>query len=127
MTTLYILQNQLGYYLKKTTNKQSVEWVDGQEPNALFRSVHKDEALNMLVEVNSQHVELRISIKEYPAGPKNHPAIPADDLPPPLPKEAPETDQAQDTLFTTEENGQNEENHSQPLNNTEPASTVVGI
>lgn len=85
MTTLYILQNQHGYYLKK--NSPEAEWVDGQDLGAIFRTIHKDEAVNMLFETNSQNVELRISIKEYEANAKKHPLIPADELPPPLPKE----------------------------------------
>ncbi len=86
MSTLYILQNQSGYYLKKSPANTPAEWVDGQEPNTLFRTMHKDEAVNMLFETNSQNVELRITIKEYEANKKKLPIIPPDDLPPPLPK-----------------------------------------
>lgn len=103
MSALYILQNQHGYYLKKTNSKQDVSWVDGQDANLLFRSAHKDEALNMLIEVNSQHIDLRIIIKDYPANPKNHPLIPADELPPPLPKEGTETTQDSLPLSTDSE------------------------
>jgi hypothetical protein len=87
MATLYILQNQHGYFLKKSTPNNLKEWTDGREPQVLFRTIHKDEALNMLVETNSQAVDLRISIKEYPSNPKNHPFIPTEELPPPLVQE----------------------------------------
>ncbi len=87
MSNLYILQNQQGYYLKKMGADKTLEWVDGQEPNQLFRTIHKDEAVNMMCETNSQDVELRMTIKEYPAHAKKYPIIPIDDLPPPLAKQ----------------------------------------
>lgn len=86
MSTLYVLQNQDGYFLKKVGADKSKEWVDGQDAGQLFRTVHKDEALNMLVETNSQNVELRISVEAYDSNGKNHPIIPSEALPPPLPK-----------------------------------------
>ena len=94
MSTLYILQNQHGYYLrkksqdKKTPNAKVSEWVDGQDLSLLFRTIHKDEAINMQFEVNTQDIDLRITIKEYPANTRNYPDIPQDDLPPPLPKQS---------------------------------------
>ncbi len=88
MNVLYILQNQHGYFLGKHKNNGAT-WLDGREPNQLFNALHKDEAVNMLFEVNSQDVDLRISIKEYEMNTKKHPVIPEDDLPPPLPKEVP--------------------------------------
>lgn len=92
MSTLFTLQNQHGYFLKKVGADKQKEWVDGQEPQQLFRTIHKDEAVNMLVETNAQDVELRIQVKEYENNGKNQPIIPADDLPPPLPKDAPVAD-----------------------------------
>ena len=95
MTTLYTLQNQYGYFLqKKSTEQKSADkistslymWGDGQELNKLFRTTHKDEAINMMFEAGSQDVALRISIKEYPANTKGLPTIPTDDMPAPLPK-----------------------------------------
>lgn len=87
MSSLYVLQSQHGYFLKKVGADKNKEWIDGQEPGQLFRTIHKDEALNMLVETNSQNIELRISIKEYESNGKNHPIIPSEELPPPLPKQ----------------------------------------
>ena len=90
MATLYTLQNQHGYFLQKKSadkiSKASHLWGDGQELNKVFRTTHKDEAINMMFEAGSQDVALRISIKEYPANAKGLPTIPADDLPAPLPK-----------------------------------------
>jgi hypothetical protein len=90
MNTLYILQNQHGYFLQKIitdkTAKTRYIWGDGQELNKTFRTRHKDEAINMMFESGSQNVALRISIQEYPANAKGLPTIPTDDLPAPLPK-----------------------------------------
>ena len=102
MSTYYLLQNQQGYFLggkglnskglnSKNSGKNKIErhyeWLDGQEAQALFRSTHKDEAINLQFEVNSQDVELRIFIKEYAMNSKGLPDIPSEDLPPPLPKQ----------------------------------------
>jgi hypothetical protein len=109
MTTLYTLQNQHGYFLQKKSadktmgkgatdkgasnkgatdkaSKSSYMWGDGQELNKVFRTTHKDEAINMMFEAGSQDVALRIAIKEYPANNKSLPTIPTDDLPVPLAK-----------------------------------------
>ncbi|ODS24142.1 hypothetical protein AB835_05275 [Candidatus Endobugula sertula] len=96
MSTLYILQNQHGYFLRKksqgrenldekvTGHNRTSEWVDGQDLRLLFRTIHKDEAINRQFEVSAQDVDLRISIKEYPINAHKHPNIPQDRLPPPL-------------------------------------------
>jgi len=98
MNILYILQNQEGYFLGnkgllgRGSSKSGVtkehEWVDGREAGTIFRTEHKDEAVNMRVEINSQDVEVRMSIKEVASTLKRHPVIMSEDLPPPLPKNA---------------------------------------
>jgi hypothetical protein len=117
MTTLYILQNQHGYFLQKKgldkknsdkSNKKSADktsktshiWGDGQELGKVFRTTHKDEAINMMFEAGSQDVELRISIKEYLANTKGLPTIPADDLPAPLPKIVVDADNINESMET---------------------------
>jgi len=74
---MFILQNQDGYFLSK-----SGDWVDGREPNTLFRTLFKDEALNQLFESNSQDHSLRITIFTCEANTKKQPVIPEDQLPP---------------------------------------------
>jgi hypothetical protein len=95
MNTLYILQNQHGYFLQKVvadkTAKTHYIWGDGQELNKTFRTLHKDEAINMMFESGSQNVDLRIIIREYPANTKGLPIIPAEDMPAPLPSPVIET------------------------------------
>lgn len=94
MTILYVLQNQQGYFLgkenlaKNTSQKEPI-WLDGRDPNMLFRTSHKDEVTNVLLETNFKDSELRLLVKAYEANPKNHPIIPAADLPPPLAKNTP--------------------------------------
>ncbi|MGS2718587.1 hypothetical protein ACVBE9_10470 [Eionea flava] len=101
-TTLYVLQNQQGHFLQKAntdkTNKTAYTWGDGTELNKVFRTTHKDEAINMMFESGSQNVELRISILTYPSNPKGLPIIPTDDMPTPIPVFiAPNTDENPDS------------------------------
>lgn len=99
MNTLFVLQNQHGYFLgskglSKSSGKSATghEWVDGQDLGALFRTAHKDEAVNMQFEVNAYDVNLRLSIKAYEANTKRQPVIPSEELPPPLPKHTPDVE-----------------------------------
>lgn len=123
MNTLYILQNQHGYFLGK--NK---EWLDGREANALFRSIHKDEAINMMFEVNTQDVELRISIKECEANAKKIPTIPLDELPPPLPKDEISDEPAQaasDKLFDKVDNVNTDNTHRPDSKESDPLAADI--
>lgn len=54
MTTVFVIQNQHGHYL----NKQ-LEWVDGHDKRTLYRTVHRDEAINVVFEQSSKNIELR--------------------------------------------------------------------
>lgn len=74
---MYILHNQDGYFLTK-----SGDWADGREVGTLYRTLHKDEAINQLFEVNSKDYSLRISLLKCDANSKKQPLIPADKLPP---------------------------------------------
>jgi len=74
---MYILHNQDGYFLTK-----SGDWADGRELATLYKTIHKDEAINQLFEVNSKDYNLRISLLECEVNSKKQPLIPADKLPP---------------------------------------------
>ena len=52
--TIFILQNQHQQYLEK-----SLEWNNEADPNQLFKTPHKDVALNQLMELNSKDILLR--------------------------------------------------------------------
>lgn len=94
---MFILQNQDGYFLSK-----SGEWLDGREPTSLFRTLHRDEAVNQLFEINSQDYSLRITIVSCEQTPKKLPIIPDELLPPPLPKETEATDVANPEQYSDE-------------------------
>lgn len=57
MTTVFIIQNHDQTYLTKQG-----EWVDGSEASALFRTAHKDEAINMKVEQSVRNPLLRLNV-----------------------------------------------------------------
>ena len=80
MTTVFLLQNQD----KLLLNKHG-EWVDGREAGGLYRAVHRDEAVNQMVEVNARDYTLRIQVLECRLNQRGNPCIDADDLPPPMP------------------------------------------
>ncbi len=94
---MYILQNQEGYFLSK-----SGEWTDGREASQLFRTLHRDEAVNQLFEVNSRDFSLRITLLECEATSKNLPIITEDQLPPPLPIVEDPQNETHDSSATTE-------------------------
>ncbi len=77
MSCYYILQNQDHYFFGKDKS-----WVDGRDNNALFKTAHKDEALNQLFEANSRDVTLRIQVIACDIDPKGRPLVPDDILPP---------------------------------------------
>ncbi|MFL0800895.1 MAG: hypothetical protein K6L80_10630 [Agarilytica sp.] len=57
MSIVYLLQNQHDQYLSKAG-----EWLEGDAASALYRTEHKDEAINRKVEFTVKNVALRISI-----------------------------------------------------------------
>lgn len=80
---MYILHNQDGYFLTK-----SGDWSDGRELTPLFKTIHKDEAINQLFETNSKDYNLRLSLLECEINSKKMPLIPNEKLPPVLQKPA---------------------------------------
>ena len=77
MTTVFLLQNQDKLFLDKHG-----DWVDGRDAGSLFRSPHRDEAVNQMVEVNARDYSLRIALLECPLSERGWPQIDAADLPP---------------------------------------------
>lgn len=57
MTDLYILQNREGLFLGKQK-----DWLDGRDRGALYKTPHRDEAINLKVEVSAKDFEQRITI-----------------------------------------------------------------
>lgn len=54
MKTVFVIRNQNGHYLGRHG-----EWLDGSHVPALFRTEHRDVAVNELVEVNLRDFDLR--------------------------------------------------------------------
>ncbi len=85
LNPVYLLQNQDRLFLGK-----SQAWLDGRDLGALFRTPHKDEAVNQRVEVSARDYNQRIQLVLCPLNERGQPVIDPDILPPPLPK-APKT------------------------------------
>lgn len=76
MNKVFLLQNQNKQLLGKNG-----EWLDGRNPVALYRSLHRDEAINQQFEMGSKDYNLRIQLLLCDTTPKKQPIIAADDLP----------------------------------------------
>jgi len=59
MSKLYLIVDQYNHFLEK-----SGEWTDTLRTNQVYRTIHKDEALNELLELNAKHIEFRLRIIE---------------------------------------------------------------
>lgn len=70
MSEVYIIRNQDHLYLNKHG-----EWVDGSDSHTLFRTSHRDEALNMKVELSVRHPQLRLSLVTGALDEKGHLAV----------------------------------------------------
>lgn len=81
MSQTFILQNQDKHFFGK--NK---EWVDGYDTNALFKTIHKDEAINQMVEISSKDYKQRVKVIACDLDEKGLPIIKSDIMPAPLPK-----------------------------------------
>lgn len=81
MNDIFILQNQANLFLGKQK-----DWLDGRDLGSLFKTLHKDEAINQMVEVSSKDYTQRIKILTCQANDKGLPIIAEELLPPPLPK-----------------------------------------
>ncbi|WP_027328220.1 hypothetical protein [Marinimicrobium agarilyticum] len=96
MTELYILRNQQGYFLGKQK-----DWLDGRDRGALYKTPHKDEAINLKVEVSAKDFEQRIRILPCQADERGLPVLAVDDMPTPRAKVKPvpaeEADPASET------------------------------
>lgn len=81
MSEIFILQNQINLFLGKQNN-----WLDGRDLNALYKTVHKDEAINQMVEASSKDYTQRVKIISCAPNEKGLPLIDPEILPEPLPK-----------------------------------------
>ena len=70
MKTIYLIRNQRQHYLGRHG-----EWLDGSHVPALFRTAHRDVAVNELVEVNLRDFDLRGEIIAREADEDGYPAV----------------------------------------------------
>lgn len=75
MSIVYLLKNQHNHYLDK-----SGEWVSGEHQKTLYRTAHKDEAINQKVEFSVKNFELRISIFEVSLDDRGNIAFQPEDI-----------------------------------------------
>lgn len=80
MKQIFLLQNQDKLFLSKQK-----EWVDGRDLASLFKTSHKDEALNQLFEVNAKDFSQRIHLVTCGLKANGLPDIDPADLPPRTP------------------------------------------
>lgn len=81
MSDLFILQNQDKLFLGRQNN-----WLDGRDLAALYKTAHKDEAINQMVEASSKDYKQRIKMLTCSANEKGLPVIDPTIMPEPLPK-----------------------------------------
>lgn len=72
MNTVFAIKNQHGLFL----NKQQ-EWVDGRDSQSLFRTAHKDEAINSVFEMSSRDIHIRAEAIACTTDEKGNPLIDA--------------------------------------------------
>lgn len=81
MSELFILQNQDKLFLGRQNN-----WLDGRDLAALYKTAHKDEAINQMVEASAKDYRQRIKMLSCGANEKGLPLIDPELMPEPLPK-----------------------------------------
>ncbi len=81
MSELFILQNQDKLFLGRQNN-----WLDGRDLAALYKTAHKDEAINQMVEASAKDYRQRIKMLSCSANEKGLPLIDPELMPEPLPK-----------------------------------------
>jgi len=70
MPTTFVIRNQEGQYLTKKS-----EWVSGKDGSVLYHQLHRDQALNQLIELNAKDIFLRGSAVELELSEKRRPIV----------------------------------------------------
>lgn len=68
MTDVFVIRNQHGLFLGKHG-----DWIDGQDAHSLYRTMHKDEAINVKVEHSVRDPLLRLQIVTCSTNEKGEP------------------------------------------------------
>lgn len=83
MASVFVVKNQHGLYLSKQQ-----EWVDGSDSHVLYRTLHKDEAINTVFEVSSRDIYLRAEVFACEDDEKGNPLVSIAAAPAPVATEA---------------------------------------
>jgi hypothetical protein len=70
MEPTYVVINQLGQYL----NKHKL-WISGRDNQLIYRTIHKDEAINQVFEMSSKDIELRARLLIVELDEKSQPIV----------------------------------------------------
>lgn len=70
MTDVFILENQHHQFLDKQGN-----WIEPAQSSQLYRTVHRDEAINLKVEHSVRDPGLRVSIRSCSLNQKGQPQL----------------------------------------------------
>ena len=89
MSTVFVVKNQHGYFATKQK-----QWECGRDAKLLFRSPHKDEALNIVFELSSKDIYLRAEAISVALDDKQQPVVEV--TAPPIPKPETEASDQQD-------------------------------
>lgn len=89
MSKVFVVTNQHGHFIDKHR-----QWVDGRDPKVLFRSPHRDEAINLVFELSSKDIYLRAEAVSVELDDKNQPVVEVTAEPFPEPAEAGEAGEA---------------------------------
>jgi hypothetical protein len=89
MASVFVVKNQLGLYLSKQQ-----EWVDGSDEQSLYRTAHRDEAINTVFEVSSRDIYLRAETLVCETNDKGNPIVAVATVPTAGPASLEETDAA---------------------------------
>lgn len=70
MKDVFVIRNQHGQFLGKQG-----QWLDESEPALVWRSPHRDIALNYLIENNAHDIEQRLDLLQCPLNQKDIPLL----------------------------------------------------
>jgi hypothetical protein len=105
MSTVFVIQNQQGQFLSRQK-----EWLGKTEINALYKTPHRDLAVNELFEISFRDTETRAQVVEAEASNKGLPLVA--DLPPlefpsvELPEDLPGVERAADSVVQSDHQGE---------------------
>ncbi|WP_156820912.1 hypothetical protein [Dasania marina] len=115
MSEVYVVTNQDGYF----ASKQKV-WLDGRDPKQLFRSPHKDEAINLVFELSSKDIHVRASTLLVELNDKGLPTV---EVTVPLEVASPQSELLETEQESEQEQPQELDSTTDPKSDAEPEQT----